>query len=90
MDSRNALFSVVILLVAGVAVAQTGDNPVTFKSSVNSVTVPVVVRDASGNVVSNLHKEDFTLLDNGAPVAITSLGARRVALPSSPSVVSST
>jgi VWFA-related protein len=40
------------------------DTPTTFKVRVNLVLVRVVVRDASGKVVSNLKKEDFQLLDN--------------------------
>jgi VWFA-related protein len=40
------------------------DTPATFKVRVNLVLVRVVVRDAQGNVVPNLKKEDFVLADN--------------------------
>lgn len=36
----------------------------------NLVTVRVVVRDAKGEIVRDLHKEDFQLFDNGKPQAI--------------------
>lgn len=45
--------------------------PATFKSRVNLVVVPVVVRDAGGRAVGNLRKEDFQLFDRGKPQAIT-------------------
>ncbi len=48
------------------------DTPTTFKVRVNLVLVRVVVRDASGKVVSGLKKEDFQLLDNRKPQAISS------------------
>jgi len=48
------------------------DTPPTFKVRVNLVLVRVVVRDASGNVVSNLKKEDFQLFDNRKPQTISS------------------
>jgi len=40
------------------------DTPTTFKVRVNLVLVRVVVRDATGKVVSGLKKEDFQLFDN--------------------------
>ena len=48
------------------------DHPATFKVRVNLVLVRVVVRDAQGKVVPNLHKEDFQLLDNRKPQVISS------------------
>ncbi len=43
----------------------TSDERITFKVKVNTVLVRAVVRDAHGNVVGGLHREDFELLDNG-------------------------
>jgi VWFA-related protein len=43
----------------------------TFKVKVNLVLVRVVVRDAQGRAVGNLHKEDFELFDNRKPQVIT-------------------
>jgi VWFA-related protein len=39
--------------------------PITFKSGVNLVPVPVVVRDGRGHAVGNLGRDDFQLFDNG-------------------------
>jgi VWFA-related protein len=47
------------------------DTAATFKVRVNLVLVRVVVRDAAGNVVADLKKEDFQLFDNRKPQAIS-------------------
>jgi VWFA-related protein len=58
------------LLFAAAAAAQTPEvttkeAPVTFKSTSNLVSVPVVVRDNKGRAVGNLGIDDFQLFDNG-------------------------
>lgn len=47
------------------------DEPVTFSSRVNLVSVPVVVRDRDGHAVGSLRQEDFQLFDKGKPQVIT-------------------
>jgi VWFA-related protein len=52
--------------------AKTTQNPAAeiFKANVNLVLVRVVVRDAEGNAVGGLQKEDFQLFDRGKPQEI--------------------
>ena len=52
------------------AEVSTHDTPATFKVRVNLVQVRVVVRDAQGKLVENLHREDFQVFDNNKPQAI--------------------
>jgi len=47
------------------------DTTTTFKVNVKLVLVKVVVRDAKGNAVGNLQKEDFLLFDKGKPQVVT-------------------
>ena len=47
------------------------DEATTFKVNVKLVLVRVVVRDAQGHAIGNLHKEDFQLFDNRKPQIIT-------------------
>jgi len=54
-----------------VAEMTTHDTPATFRTRVNLVQVPVVVRDREGHAVGNLRKEDFQVFDQGKPQAIT-------------------
>ena len=47
------------------------DEATTFKVNVRLVVLRVVVRDAQGKAIGNLHKEDFELFDNHKPQTIT-------------------
>jgi VWFA-related protein len=53
------------------------DQPVTFRSGVNLVLVPVVVRDAQGHAVGNLTRDDFQLFDKGKRQQITKFSVQK-------------
>ena len=55
----------------------TKDEPATFRSRVNLVMVPVVVRDKTGRAVGGLSKEDFQLFDRGKLQVITRFTAEK-------------
>jgi VWFA-related protein len=57
----------------------THDTPATFRTKVNLVLVPVVVRDKQGHAVGDLHKEDFQLFDKGKPQTISSFSVETLA-----------
>ena len=66
----------------------THDAPTTFKVRVNLVQVRVVVRDDKGNLIPNLHREDFQISDNRKPqllstFAVDTAESRAVAATSS-------
>ena len=57
-----------LLLADAKAHAQGPPPPIdTIQVEVNSLLLPVIVRDAHGNPVDNLRKEDFKVLDQGKP-----------------------
>ena len=64
------------------------DAPFTFKSGVNLVPVPVVVRDSRGHAAGNLAVDDFQLFDNGKPQLISKFSVEKLtnddAAPASP------
>ncbi|MGA7235100.1 MAG: VWA domain-containing protein [Bryobacteraceae bacterium] len=65
------------------SVTETRDEPAMFKTRVNLVMVPVVVRDSKGKTVTGLTKSDFLLFDKGKPQTITRFsmekaGAQRI------------
>ncbi len=78
-----------LLCMCGLAVcAQTDevtskDTPFTFRSGVNMVAVPVVVRDARGTAVGNLSIDDFQLFDNGKPQMISKFSVETIVKESS-------
>src|SRR3954465_2290139 len=70
---RNILPAVLLaaLLQAGTPPPQSPQPPVTFKVEVNYVEVDASVTDAQGNFVRALTKEDFQILEDGKPQALT-------------------
>ena len=56
----------VALLMAATALAQDA----TFKAATRLVQVSVIARDKNGKPMADLQREDFQLLDNGAPQEI--------------------
>src|SRR6185312_13736194 len=54
------------------------DAPFAFKSGVDLVPVPVVVRDSKGRAVGNLGVEDFQLFDNGKPQMISKFSVEKL------------
>src|SRR5580698_9912924 len=53
------------------AAQQPPDSGITLQVHVNSVLVPVVVRDAQGHALGDLKQEDFKVLDQGKPRQIS-------------------
>jgi len=53
------------------------DEPVIFSSRVNLISVPVVVREATGRAVGNLEKDDFRVFDRGKLQVITRFSIER-------------
>ena len=58
----------------------TRDEQASFKSRVNLVMVPVVVRNAQGNAVGNLTKDNFQLFDKGKPQEIARFSVEKTAV----------
>lgn len=55
----------------GQAESKDADTPAIFRTGVNTVLVPVVVRDRTGESVGTLVKSDFQVFDDGKEQAIT-------------------
>src|SRR5580658_7510444 len=55
----------------------THDEQATFKSRIDLVMIPVVVRDGRGKPVAGLKKEDFKLFDRGKPPNISRFTAEK-------------
>ena len=64
---KTVLAAAIALVLSVVIGAQEGR----FRTSVETVSIYATVSDADGRLVPDLVKEDFTVLDNGAPRDIT-------------------
>src|ERR1041385_2455570 len=61
-----------IVSLAVLALAAFGQQaPVVFKSSTSLVVLDVTVKDRSGKEIADLKKEDFVVLEDGKPQAVT-------------------
>lgn len=83
MGSRfqSVVACVLVLLLPTLTVAQDSDKrdaTYTFRSNADLVLVNVVVRDKNGNLVKDLKKEDFTLLEEGKPQTINTFDFENV------------
>ena len=76
MKALNFGLSLSVFFVCGLALGQdaapSAGSQVSYKAETNVVLVPVVVRDAGGNAVGNLTREDFELFDRGRAQTISS------------------
>jgi VWFA-related protein len=63
LDGRRRITDTIRLLPE----VTTRETPIAFKSAVNLVSVPVVVRDGQGRAVGNLSQGDFQIADSGKP-----------------------
>jgi Ca-activated chloride channel family protein len=64
------LGAVMVLLVAA-AVAMAAQQPPIFRAGTQTVSLFATVTDASGRLIPQLAKEDFDVLDNNKPQAVT-------------------
>jgi VWFA-related protein len=64
----------------------TRETPATFRTKVNLVLVPVVVRDAQGRAIGTLKREDFQLFDRGKLQDITRFSVEKAGSPPPPIV----
>jgi len=71
-STARRIFAGLVLACAGAAgVALLAQQPVAFRSSVDTVAVYAAVRDASGQLARGLTQNDFEVFDNGEPREIT-------------------
>ena len=75
MVSRLGIALLVCACGAHLLLAQAPQQP-TFRVQVEAIEIDASVTDARGNVVTDLTKDDFEILENGRPQTITSFGAR--------------
>jgi hypothetical protein len=63
------------LIVAAAVTAASQQQPPTFKTGIQTVSLFATVTDATGRLVPDLAKEDFEILDSNKPQAVTLFAA---------------
>jgi VWFA-related protein len=86
---RRAAFAAVLVMLVFVTAAPSARQSLqqrrpTFKAGVELIYVNVVVRDGDGNIVRNLKKEDFTLIEDDKPQTISAFDFEEVPVQSIP------
>jgi VWFA-related protein len=71
-----AMLGMVACFAWGQRPSEKQEQRTTIRSTSTLVTVPVVVRNASGNLLTNLNAEDFRLTDNGIEQKVLAEGAQ--------------
>ena len=79
MTSRVATALFVCGCCAHILSAQAPQQP-TFRVQVDAIEIDASVTDARGNVVTDLTREDFEILEDGKPQTITSFGVVNIPL----------
>jgi len=79
MPRRVTAILAAILLAVPVLNGQ--QQPPTFRTQVDAIVIDAFVADRGGNAVRDLTADDFELLENGKPQAITSFGVVNVPAP---------
>jgi Ca-activated chloride channel family protein len=71
MGPRSAVLAVTLAFIGVSAIAGSQQPPTFFRTGIDLVTVPVTVTDKGGAPVTGLTADDFTLLEDGQPQAIS-------------------
>src|SRR5438552_523303 len=61
---RQAVSALLAIAISAPPLSLAQEAPVTFKAQSNLVVVNVAVKDKSGNPITNLKKEDFTIFED--------------------------
>jgi hypothetical protein len=79
MRTRGLGAIVVAIAALSAAFLSAQQAPPVFRSSTAIVSVDVIVRDASGNIVKGLTAADFTVLEDGKPQQIETFTFQQIA-----------
>jgi VWFA-related protein len=80
MLGRAGLLLITLAALSIAAAAQRPDQrpPVTFRSEINFVEIDAIVTDREGRFVANLSRDDFRVVEEGKPQAISTFSLVRI------------